>query len=118
MQRIWRTRLITILALLVVFGLPACSFVETPPGELLAKNDHVALAAWYQKEAARLHQKAGEMNQMVETYRRDPERAERMMSHGSRKVDFVQQCKILAAAYANAAREAETLATSHRDMMR
>lgn len=70
MQRIWRTRLITIVALLVMCGLPACSFIETPPGELLAKNDHVALAAWYQKEAARLRQKAGEMNQMVETYQR------------------------------------------------
>ncbi|MCS6302820.1 MAG: hypothetical protein H8K07_04040 [Nitrospira sp.] len=117
MQRIWRTRLITILALLVVVGLPACSFVESPPDELLAKNDHVALAAWYQEEAVRLHQKADEMNQMVKIYQRDPERGERMMPHGSRKVDFVQQCKILAAAYISAAREAETLATFHRDMM-
>ena len=117
MQGIWRNRLISILALMVVFGFPACSFVATPPDELLAKNDHVALAAWYEKEAARLRQKAKEMDQMAEVYQRDPERAEHMMSHGSRKADFVQQCKILAAAYSNAAREAETLATSHRDMM-
>jgi len=117
MESIWRTRLINMFVLLVALGLSACSFVATPPDELLARNDQVALAAWYENEAARLHQKAKEMDQMVEEYRRDPERAQRMMSHGSPKVDFVQQCKILAAAYTTAAREAETLAQSHRDMM-
>ncbi|MDI3461330.1 MAG: hypothetical protein OJF50_000151 [Nitrospira sp.] len=110
-------RLTNACALLVAFGLSACSFVAAPPADLLAKNDHVALAAWYENEAARLSEKAKEMDQMVEEYRKDPERAQRMMSHGSPKVDFVQQCKILAAAYRSTAREAETLARSHRDMM-
>ena len=104
------------LILLVTLGLSACSFVEVPPHKLLAKNDHVALAAWYEKEAARLDQKAKEMDQMVEEYRRDPEQAQQRMSHGNRKVDFVQECKTLAAAYRNGAKEAETLAQSHRDM--
>lgn len=117
MESVWRTRLITMLVFLVALGLSACSFVATPPAELLARNDHVALVAWYENEAARLRQKAKEMDQMVEEYRKDPERAQRMMSHGSPKVDFVQQCKILAAAYRSTAREAETLARSHRDMM-
>ena len=105
------------LALLLASGLSACSFIATLPADLLAKNDHVALAAWYDNEAARLRQKATEMDQMVEEYRKDPERARRMMSHGSSKADFVQECKILAAAYRHAAREAETVAKSHRDMM-
>jgi hypothetical protein len=104
-------------ALILAFGLSACSFVATPPAELLAKNDHVALAAWYDKEAARLSEKAKEMDRMVEEYRKDPERAQQMISHGSSKADFVQECKILAAAYRSAAREAETLAKSHRELI-
>lgn len=103
--------------LLFAFGLSACSFVVTPPDELLAKKDHVALAAWYENEAARLDQKAKEMDQMVEEYRRDPELAQQMMSHGTPKVNFVQECKTLAAAYRNAAKEAETLAKSHRELI-
>jgi hypothetical protein len=39
-------------------------FVATPPHELLARYDHVALAAWYENEAVRLHQKAKEMDQI------------------------------------------------------
>lgn len=113
MKSIWRMRLINMFVLLVAMGLSACSFLATPPAELLARNDHVALAAWYENEAARLRQKAQEMDQMVEAYQRDPERARQMMTHGSPKVDFVQQCHILAAAYRNAATEAETLAKSH-----
>ncbi len=34
------------------------------------------------------------MDQMMEECRGDPERTERIMSHGSLKVDFVQQCEI------------------------
>lgn len=113
MESIWRTRLINMFVLLVALGLSACSFVATPPAELLARNDHVALAAWYENEAGRLRQKAQEMDQMVEEYRKNPEHASRMMLHGP-KVDFVQQCHILAAAYRHAATEAETLAKSHR----
>ena len=117
MQSVWRTRFINMLILLVALELSACSFVATPPGELFARNDHRALATWYENEAARLHQKAKEMDQMVEAYGKDPERAQRMMSHGSPKVDFVQQCKILAGAYRHAATEAETLAKSHREFI-
>ena len=77
----------------------------------------MTLAAWYGNEATGLRQKAQEMDQMVEAYQRDPERARQMMTHGSPKIDFVQQCHILAAAYRNAATEAETLATSHREFI-
>jgi len=105
------------LILPVALGLSACSFVATPQDELVAKHDHVALAAWYEKEAARLHEKAKEMDLMVEEYRKDPERGRSLMSHGSSKADFVQECKILAAAYRNAARQAEALAKSHRELI-
>ena len=83
---------------------------------MLDRNDHVALAAWYDNDAARLRQKAKEMEQMVEEYQRNPEQAQQRMSHGSPKVDFVQQWKILAAAYTSAAREAEAMAQAHRDV--
>lgn len=62
----WRTRLINVFALVLALGLSGCSFVATPPDELLARNDHRALATWYDNEAARLQQKAKEMDQMVE----------------------------------------------------
>ncbi len=117
MKTIWRMRLLNMCVLLVAMGLSACSFLATPPAELLARNDHVALAAWYENEAARVRQKAQEMDQMVEAYQRDPERARQMMTHGSPKVDFVPQCHILAAAYRNAATEAETLAKSHGEFI-
>lgn len=109
-------RFVTILIFVLTLGLSGCGFVAPPPDELLAKQDHVALAAWYQNEAVRLRQKAKEMEQMAEEYGRDRERAEQKMSHGSRKADFVQECKRLAAAYTTAAKEAETLAQSHRDV--
>ena len=116
MQSIRRKGFIKVLALLVALGLSACSFLASPPDELLARNDHVALAAWYENEAARLRQKAKEMDQMVEEYRKHPEHASRMMLHGP-KADFVQQCQILAAAYRHAATEAETLTNSHREFI-
>lgn len=97
MHSLRRRLLIIVVALLVASGVSACSFARTAPAELLAKQDHVALAAWYEQEAARLREKATEMDQMVEVYQRDPERAKQMRTHGSPKVDFVQQCHVLAA---------------------
>ena len=73
------------LLFLVTLGLSACSFTATPPADLLDRNDHVALAAWYDNDAARLRQKAKEMEQMVEEYQRNPEQAQQRMSHGSPK---------------------------------
>lgn len=40
-----------------------------------------------------------------------------MMSHGSRKANFVQECKTLAASYRHAATEAETLTKSHLEFI-
>lgn len=106
----------TLLALLVIFGVVACTIIAPPPQELVSKNDHAALAVWYEKEAANLRQKAREMEVMTEEYRKDRERGRRLMIHPP-KADFVQECNNLAVMYTNAASQAEKLATSHRDMM-
>lgn len=37
MESIWRTRLINMFVLLAALGLSACSFLATPPAELLAR---------------------------------------------------------------------------------
>ena len=86
MQSVSRTKLINMLLFLVTLGLSACSFTATPAADLLDRNDHVALAAWYDNDAARLRQKAKEMDQMVEESQRNPEQALRRMSHGSPKL--------------------------------
>lgn len=107
----------TLLALLVMLGVVACTIIAPPPQELVAKNDHAALAVWYDKEAANLQQKAKDMEVMIEEYRKDRERGRKLMIHPP-KFDFVQECNNLAAMYTNAARQAENLATSHRELTR
>ena len=107
----------TLLVLLVMLSEVACTIIAPPPQELLAKNDHAALAVCYEKEAANLRQKAREMEVMIEEYRKDRERGRKLMIHPP-KTDFVQECHILAAMYRNAARQAESLATSYREMTR
>ncbi len=107
----------TLLAFLIMIGVVACTLITPPPQELVAKNDHAALAVWYEKEAANLRHKATEMEVMIEEYRKDRERGRRLMIHPS-KADFVQECNNLAVMYTNAARQAESLATSHREMTR
>ncbi|MEP7151982.1 MAG: hypothetical protein ABI856_09750 [Nitrospira sp.] len=110
MPSIRRKILITTVALLGTSGAGACSFVATPPSELIAKRDHGALATWYEQEAGRLRVKTTKMDQMMEAYQRDPEGAKQMMSHGSPKVDFVWQGHVLATGCRKGARDAEALA--------
>lgn len=107
----------TLLAVLVIVGVVACTIIAPPPQELVAKNDHAALAVWYEKEAANLRQKAREMEVMIEEYRKDRERGRKLMIHPP-KFDFVQECNNLTVMYTNAATQAENLATSHREMSR
>ena len=107
----------TLLFLLIMLGTVACTVIAPPPQELLAKNDHAALAVWYEQEAANLRQKAREMEVMIKEYRKDRERGRRLMIHPP-KTDFEQECNNLAAMYTNAARQAESLATSYREMTR
>lgn len=107
----------TLLVVLVMVGVVACTIIAPPPQELVAKNDHAALAVWYEKEAANLRQKAREMEVMIEEYRKDRERGGKLMIHLP-KFDFVQECHNLAVMYTNAATQAENMAKSHREMPR
>ncbi|HET7059447.1 MAG TPA: hypothetical protein VFI05_11960, partial [Nitrospiraceae bacterium] len=93
--------------MLIGIGLAACTTVDPVPQALLAKNDHQAVAAWYEKEAANLRQKAHEMEVMEETYRQDPERSRQLMVHAP-KADFIAACKTLATMYTDSARQAES----------
>jgi hypothetical protein len=83
---------------------------------LVAKQDHQAVAAWYEKEAASLRQKAHEMEVMEEEYRQDPERGRQLMVHAP-KADFIEACKKLAAMYTDAAKQAETLSSLHQSLV-
>lgn len=109
-------RLVAIL-MLIGIGLAACTTVDPAPHALVAKQDHQAVAAWYKKEAASLRQKAHEMEVMEETYQEDPERGRQLMVHAP-KADFIAACKTLATMYTDAAKQAENLATLHRNMVR
>ncbi len=105
-----------ILALLLVIGFWGCAMIDDPPHTILARQDHAAIAAWYEKDAKDLRQKAKEMELMVEEYQKDPERGRQQMVH-TKKVDFAEQCKTLARFYTDAAGQADMLARSHRSMV-
>ena len=100
----------------VLGGLIACAMIASPPDDLIAKNDHVALAAWYEKEAAHLRQHAGNMVSMTEAYQKNPGPSERGAL--SPKVDLLEHCRALAMLYTKAAEEADLLAQSHRGMLK
>lgn len=60
------SRLLSWFVLLFVVVVMACS--TAPPRELVERNDHSGLTAWYEQEAIRLKGKAEEMRQMAERY--------------------------------------------------
>ena len=101
---------------LVLGGLVACAMIASPPEGLIAKNDHAALAGWYDKEAAHLRQHAKEMMVMAEEYRTDPGPSTRGVV--SPKIDLLQHCEGLVGMYTKAAEEADLLAKGHRDMLK
>lgn len=101
---------------LVLGGLVACAMIASPPEGLIAKNDHAALAAWYDKEAAHLRQHAKDMMVMAEEYRKNPGPSTRGVVPP--KIDLLQHCEELAGMYTKAAEEAGLLAKGHRDMLK
>lgn len=113
-QRQWMRR--SILWGVVLGGLVACAVMASPPEGLIAKNDHAALATWYDKEAAHLRQHAKDMTAMAEEYRKNP--GSRAQSTLSPKADLLQHCESLVGMYTKAAEEAEALAQGHRDMLK
>lgn len=105
-----------VVAVLVMVGVVACATVASPPQDLVAKNDHTALEAWYVKEATHLRQRAKDMLVMAEEYQKNPGPSTRGVI--SPKIDMVQHCQTLAAIYTKAAEQAEVMARAHRDAMR
>lgn len=116
MTRRWRTRLEVFVATLVAIGLAACAIIASPPHELVAKTDHAALAAWYDKEAAHLRQHAKDEIAMAEAYRKSPDISTRgVVSH---KIDMIHHCEALAGMYTKAAEEADQAAKAQCDMLK
>lgn len=81
-----------------------------PPKELIERNDHSALANWYEKEAASLRQRADQMNAMALDY-------QKRMTKPGQQSDLVRHCEKLGERYRNAAQEADALAQLHRDQI-
>lgn len=100
----------------VLGGLVACAMLASPPEDLIAKNDHAALASFYEKDAAHLRQHAKDMIMMAEAYEKRPGRKSRGVV--STKVEFVEHCQTIAAMYNKAAAEADALAEEHRAILK
>jgi len=102
---------------LLLGGVVGCSMVPSPPVGQIAQNDHAAMAAWYDKEAAQLQQKAKNMEEMKVAYRNNPGYDHSAMG-GSHKQGIERHCDTLAALYLQGAGEADALAREHRSMMK
>ena len=93
--------------LLFVVAVMACS--TAPPRELIERNDHSGLAAWYEQEAVRLRGKAEDMRQMAELYAKPSYQPAPKES----KRDLIAHCRSFMDYYTKAAEEAEALAKLH-----
>jgi hypothetical protein len=106
-----------VVAALMMVGVVACTVPSdidsAPPQDLVAKNDHAGLEAWYVKEAVHLR-RTKDMMAMAEQY----QKIQGPSTPGavSAKFVLVEHCQALAATYAKASDEAEVMARSHRDM--
>lgn len=94
---------------LVMFALVACAVSGSPPRDLLAKDDHAALAAWYTKEAASLRWKAEEMRVMREMY----ETPSYQPAPKESKAELIAHCQRFIEYYSKAAEEAERMAQAY-----
>lgn len=112
-RRQWIQR--SVLCGLLLGGAVGCSMVASPPSQI-AQSDHSALAAWYDKEAADLRQKAKNMEDMKVKYRNNPALADHTAMGGSHKAGLIQHCDNLIALYTKGAEEADQMAKEHRSM--
>ena len=99
---------------LMMVGVVACtgSGTDSPPQDLVAKNDHAGLETWYVKEAGHLRQRAKDMMAMEVVYQKIPSKPGSVPA----KIMLIQHCQTLAASYTKAAEEAEGIAQAHRDI--
>ena len=107
----------SVLCGLLLGGLSGYAMAAAPPLDQIAKNDHAAIADWYDTEVADLRQKVKDMTAMKEMYRKNPAYAHSAMG-GSHKTDALQHCDTLNGFYNKAIEEAEQLAQGHRDMLK
>ena len=114
MRKKWNLLIGVVAALMMMVGVVACAGITSPPQDLIAKNDHAGLEAWYMKEAAHLRQRAKDMTVMAEEYRKNPGLT--MRGGVPPKMDMIQHCQNFAGIYTKAADEAEVIARGHRDM--
>lgn len=99
---------------------PVGCATETPR-ELLNRNDHTVLAAWYKNEADSLRSRAEEMRQMAEWFAaarlQSPLSLPESVNPGQSKLSMVVHCRNLAQAYEAAAEENAALAKAHAEQM-
>ncbi len=81
---------------------------SVPPRELVQRNDHGGLTAWYQEEARDLRMRAEEMRLMGKEY-------EILTPKLGQQSNLVQHCKNLEEKYTKAAEDAEALAKLHME---
>ena len=102
---------------LLLGGVVGCSTLGSPPVDQVSKGDHAGLAAWYDKEASELRQKAKDMADMEAYYGKNPAFVQGMSGAGG-KTNIPQHCDALISMYNKGAEEADQLAKMHRDMMK
>jgi hypothetical protein len=108
----------SVLCGLVLGGLVAFATIASAEG-MPPISDHAAMAAWYDKEATQLRQKAKDMKMMGEEYRKNPNLIHSKTGEGmTHKMDPVQHCDSLVTYYGKAAEGAEALAAGHRGMLK
>jgi hypothetical protein len=81
---------------------------SVPPRELVQRNNHGGLTAWYQEEARELRMRAEEMRLMGKEY-------EKYTPKQGQQSILVQHCKNLEERYTKAAEDAEALAKLHME---
>lgn len=106
----------SVLCGLLLGGLGSSAVIANPASGEIAQNDHAALTAAYEKDAADLRQKAKDMMVNLEDYKKNPGYSQREAVNP--KVNFVQHCKTLISLYTKAAEEADLLAKGHRSMVK
>lgn len=107
----------SILCGVLLGGGVGCSMVASPPSQI-APTDHAALAAWYEKEAAQLRQKAKDMGEMAKRYQETPQHVSNLERGRPAKDDFIQHCITLGGLYTEGAEEADALSRQHRSMLK
>jgi gas vesicle protein len=111
----------SVLCGLLLGGLVGCAGMMAHPSVgQIASDDHAALAAWYDTEAAQLRQSAKDEMAMAEAYRKSPGTMDPglVTKRPNRMGNMAQHYEIHAAMYTKAAEEAEQLAQDHRDMLK